>query len=324
MSESVLVTGGAGFIGSHLVEQLLADENEVFVVDDLSSGGFDNLKAVRNDPALHLIVDSALNWPMMNEVVQKVDTVYHLAAAVGIRRVIEAPVETITNNVRGTEIVLECCARLGKPLFLASASEVYGKSSDALHEDADLIVGSTTQRRWAYAGTKILEEFLAAAYHQEKGLPLVIGRFFNIVGPRQLGAGGMVLPNFVSQAVLWEPITVYGSGRQTRCFCHVQDAVYAMTRLIQHPEASGQVFNIGSDQEITILELAERVKTRTASTSPIEVIPYDEAYEEGFEDLETRKPDISRTCRLLDWEPSISIDQTIDEVAAFFRELHAK
>ena len=245
MANSILVTGGAGFIGSHLVDRLLEDGCDVFVVDDLSTGRLDNLAAVRSHPRLHIVIDSILNWPMMNEVVAKSDQVIHLAAAVGVRKILEVPVETITTNVRGTEIVLDCCHKHQTPLFLASTSEIYGKAGDRLHEEHDRVMGSTTQRRWAYACTKVLDEFLGLAYFNEKGLPIVIGRFFNTVGPRQTGQWGMVLPTFVSQALAGDPITVYGSGDQRRCFCHVDDTIVAMTGLMNRPEAIGGVFNIG-------------------------------------------------------------------------------
>ena len=245
----ILVTGGAGFIGSHLVERLLERGDEVFVVDDLSTGSLKNLAAVRQHPRLHLAVDSVLNHPLMLETVGKVDQVVHLAAAVGVRKIIDEPVETITTNVRGSEIVLDCCHKKGVPLFVASTSEIYGKAGDALHEDHDRLLGSVAHRRWAYACTKTLDEFLALAYHSEKGLPVIIGRFFNTVGPRQSGQWGMVLPNFVRTALQGEPIPVYGDGLQRRCFCHVDDTVRAVLGLLGCEEAWGRVFNIGHEEE---------------------------------------------------------------------------
>ncbi len=315
----ILVTGGAGFIGSHLVERLLERGDDVYVVDDLSTGFLANLNAVRTHPRLHVHVESIKNWPLMNVMVTEVDQVVHLAAAVGVRKIIESPVETITTNVRGTEIVLECCDRHGKPLFVASTSEIYGKAGEKLHEEKDRIMGSTTHRRWAYACTKALDEFLALAYHHERGLPVILGRFFNTVGPRQTGEWGMVLPNFVGQALRGEPIQVYGTGEQRRCFCMVHDTVRAVMGLLAEDRAWGHPFNIGSEQEITILGLAEKVKERLGSTSPIEIISYDVAYGEGFEDMERRQPDTARIRGLIGWTAEHTLDQIIDATAAHMR-----
>ena len=315
----ILVTGGAGFIGSHLVERLLERDHEIYVVDDLSTGSLDNLKDVRHHPRLHLNVDSIMNFPMMSETVAHCDQVVHLAAAVGVRKIIDEPVETITTNVRGTEIVLSCCDHSDKPLFVASTSEIYGKAGKQLHEENDRIMGSTTHRRWAYACTKALDEFLALAYHHERGLPVIIGRFFNTVGPRQSGQWGMVLPNFVGQALRGDPIRVFGDGSQRRCFCLVHDTVRAVIGLLENEEAWGHPFNIGSEAEITILELAERVKARTGSDSPIEIIPYDEAYGEGFEDMERRQPDTARIRDLIGWRAEHDLDEIIDATAEHIR-----
>ncbi|RMH15909.1 MAG: NAD-dependent epimerase/dehydratase family protein [Gemmatimonadetes bacterium] len=317
MAESILVTGGAGFIGSHIVEDLLEQGKKVFVVDDLSTGRLDNLAAVREHPNLHLIIDTILNWPMMNDTVRQVDRMIHLAAAVGVKKIIEEPVETITTNVRGTEIVLDCCHRHEVPLYVASTSEIYGKAGERLHEEHDRVMGSTTHRRWAYACTKVLDEFLALAYHHEKGLPVIIGRFFNTVGPRQTGKWGMVLPTFVGQALRGEPITVYGSGDQRRSFCHVEDSVRAVLGLMEHEGAYGEVYNIGNEHEITITELAERVKARTGSDSEIVYVPYEEAYGEGFEDMERRQPDISKITAAIGWTPEHSLDDIIDDVIQY-------
>ncbi|MFQ5536414.1 MAG: NAD-dependent epimerase/dehydratase family protein [Gemmatimonadota bacterium] len=316
----ILVTGGAGFIGSHLVERLLERGDEVFVVDDLSTGSLSNLAGVRQHPHLHLNVDTILNWPMMNETVAKCDRAVHLAAAVGVRKIIDEPVETITTNVRGTEIVLDCCHEHQVPLFLASTSEIYGKAGDRLHEDHDRVMGSVSHRRWAYACTKTLDEFLALAYHHEKGLPVIIGRFFNTVGPRQSGQWGMVLPNFVAEALEGAPLQVYGDGRQKRCFCHVADTVRAIMGLMDHEQSWGEVFNIGSEEEITILGLAEKVRDRVGSESAIKLIPYDVAYGQGFEDMERRQPDITRIRNLIGWSPQRDLDQIIDETIAHMRE----
>jgi len=320
LADSILVTGGAGFIGSHLVERLLEREHAVYVVDDLSTGSLDNLKAVRGHPRLHLVVDTILNYPMMNETVEMVDQVFHLAAAVGVRKILEEPVETITTNVRGTEIVLDCCHEHGSDLFVASTSEIYGKAGDRLGEEHDRILGPTTLRRWAYACTKTLDEFLALAYREEKGLPVRIGRFFNTVGPRQSGQWGMVLPTFVRQALADEAVTIFGTGRQRRCFLHVQDCVDAVLGLMETPEAVGQVYNIGHEEEISIRGLAELVKERTGSASEIRTVSYEEAYGSGFEDMESRQPDTARIRDLLGWEPTRNIDAIVDEVADYYRK----
>ncbi len=315
----VLVTGGAGFIGSHLVERLLERGDEVFVVDNLSTGTLDNLAAVRDHPSLHLNVDTILNHPMMHETVGKVDLVIHLAAAVGVRKIIEAPVETITTNVRGTEIILDCCAAHGTPLFVASTSEIYGKAGDRLHEEHDRVMGPSTHRRWAYACTKVLDEFLALAYHHERGLPVIIGRFFNTVGPRQAGQWGMVVPRFVERALADKPIEVYGTGTQRRCFCHVEDTVRAVEGLVACDTAWGEVFNIGHESEISIRGLAERVRELAGSRSEIVTVPYEVAYGEGFEDMERRQPDTSKIRGFIGWEPRYDLDDIIRSTIDFMR-----
>ena len=320
MADKVLVTGGAGFIGSHLVEALLDRGKTVYVIDDLSTGRLENLSAVKDHPRLHTTVENIMNWPVMFGLISVVDQVIHLAAAVGVRKILDEPVETITTNVRGTEIVLDCCHRTGKKLFVASTSEIYGKAGDKLDEEHDRILGSTTHRRWSYACTKTLDEFLALAYNYNKGLPVVIGRFFNTVGPRQTGQWGMVLPTFVGQALRGEPITAYGTGDQSRCFCHVSDSIRAVQGLMDEERADGQVFNIGHEEEISVRGLAERVKERTGSRSPIQTVPYEEAYESGFEDMLRRQPDTTKIKDLLDWAPTRGIDEIIDSVVDFFQQ----
>lgn len=315
MTERILVTGGAGFVGSHLVERLAADGHEVRIVDDLSTGRLDNLSAVREHPNVHVVVDTILNYTLMNDLCSQVDRVIHLAAAVGVKKIMEVPVETITTNVRGTEIVLDLCDQHALPLYVASTSEIYGKAGDQLHEDHDRVMGSVRHRRWAYACTKVLDEFLALAYHHERGLPVVVGRFFNTVGPRQTGEWGMVVPTFVGQALRDEPITVYGTGDQKRCFCHVHDSVDAVLRLVRTPEAVGEVFNIGAEEEISIRGLAEKIRDRLGSSSEIVTIDYEEAYGDGFEDMESRQPDTRKLQDLTGWKRTLDLDAIIDQTA---------
>src|SRR3989454_1370948 len=284
-----LITGGAGFIGSHLAETLLARGDQVTIMDDLSTGSVENIRHLRNDPLIRCVFESVMNRSLLAELVDETDVVFHLAAAVGVRRIIESPVQTIETNVRGTEFVLELAAKKRKLVFLASTSEVYGKNAKApFREEDDIVLGPTTKSRWSYATSKALDEFLALSYWKEKRQPVVIGRLFNTVGPRQTGRYGMVMPNFVSQALDGAPITVYGTGQQSRCFCDVREAVEAILRLVSTTRAVGQVVNIGSDQEISMEGLARLVKERTGSSSPITYIPYDEAYEPGFEDMHRR------------------------------------
>jgi UDP-glucose 4-epimerase len=319
MPEPVLVTGGAGFIGSHLVERLLEEGREVYVVDDLSTGSLENLRTVRSHPRLHVTVDTVLNHPMLNSVMGKVREVVHLAAVVGVKRVLEEPVTTITTNVRGTEIILDLCNRHRTKLFVASTSEIYGKGGEELDEDHDRVMGSVRNWRWAYACTKEMDEFLAVAYHAEHKLPVIIGRLFNTVGPRQTGQWGMVLPTFVRQALAGDPLTVHGDGMQRRCFCHVADTVDAIMRLMASPEAVGDIFNIGVEQEITMNDLAKRVKERTGSRSEIRLIPYEVAFGAGFEDMERRQPVIAKIHRVVGWKPTHSLDAIIDATIAYHR-----
>ncbi len=315
-----LITGGAGFIGSHLAEALLARGDVVYVIDDLSTGTIRNIDHLKVNDRFHYVIDTVENIPVMAELVDRADVIFHLAAAVGVRLVVESPVRTIETNLRGTEIVLALASKKKKPVFVASTSEVYGKSEKVPYsEDDDLLIGPPHVGRWAYACSKAIDEFLALAYWRERGLPVVIGRFFNTVGPRQTGRYGMVLPRFVQQALDGEPITVYGDGEQSRCFGYVEDVVQAVIRLMETPEAVGQVFNIGSDEEITINELAHRVKTLSGSASEIVHIPYDQAFGEGFEDMRRRVPDLNKIRRTIGYEPRVGIDEIIRRVVDYER-----
>jgi UDP-glucose 4-epimerase len=315
-----LITGGAGFVGSHLAEALLTRGDEVYVLDNLQTGSIENIEHLKPNPRFHYTIDSVMNEPVTAELIDRVDAVFHLAAAVGVRLIVESPVNTIETNVHGTEMVLKLANKKKKKVVLASTSEVYGKNSEVpFREDADLVMGATTKGRWSYACSKAIDEFLAVAYHKEKRLPVVIVRLFNTVGPRQTGRYGMVIPNFVKQSLLGHPITVYGDGSQRRCFTYISDVVGALVRLADHEEAVGQVFNIGNDrEEVTILELAERVKRLTRSRSSIVRVPYDEAYEEGFEDMLRRVPDLTRLRALIGYEPKVHLDEILENVIAFF------
>jgi len=314
-----LITGGAGFIGSHLAEALLARGEQVIILDDLSTGSVENIRHVRGNPSVHCFFESVMERRLLAELVDESDVVFHLAAAVGVRRIIESPVRTIETNVKGTELVLEAAAKKKKLVFVASTSEVYGKNGKALfREDDDTVCGPTTKSRWSYATSKALDEFLALAYWKERRLPIVIGRLFNTVGPRQTGRYGMVLPTFVSQAQEGLPLTVYGTGKQTRCFGYVGDAVEAIIRLVGADGAVGEVVNIGNDAEITIEDLALLIKQRTNSPSPVHFIPYDEAYEPGFEDMARRVPSLEKLVRLAGFRPSTPLTAIIDKVVAHF------
>ena len=315
-----LITGGAGFVGSHLADRLLEEGHTVFVLDDLSTGSFENIAHLKGRPGFHYVLDTVMNERVLAELVDQSDTVYHLAAAVGVRLIVEAPVRTIETNVHGTEVVLKHAAKKGKLVVIASTSEVYGKSVDVpFREDGDLALGATSRHRWAYACSKALDEFLALAYCREKKLPVVIVRLFNTVGPRQTGRYGMVVPTFVQQALAGEPITVFGDGMQTRCFTDVSDVVWALASLPRKPEAVGDVFNVGNTQEVSILQLAERVKALTQSPSPIVKVPYDEAYEAGFEDMPRRVPDIGKIAALIGYQPRVDLDETLRRVIEFYR-----
>ncbi len=316
----VLITGGAGFIGSHLAEALLAAEHDVSVLDDLSTGSMDNIVHLKGHPRFRYTIDNVTNEPLLAEHIDQCDTVVHLAAAVGVKLIVEAPVHTIETNVHGTEVVLKHANKKKKLVVIASTSEVYGKNSAIpFREDADLVLGPTAKHRWAYACSKAIDEFLALAYWKEKKLPVVIARLFNTVGPRQTGRYGMVIPRFVQQALAGEPMTVFGDGSQSRSFTHVGDVVGALVLLMQEPRAVGDVFNIGNRAEITILELAERIKAITGSASSIVRIPYDEAYEHGFEDMPRRVPDLTKLHQLIGYEPKVQLDEILQSVIDHMR-----
>jgi UDP-glucose 4-epimerase len=317
----VLITGGAGFVGSHLAEALLERGDEVFVLDNLSTGSMDNIQHLKSHPRFHYTIDSVTNEPLLAEMIDRADTVVHLAAAVGVKLIVEAPVHTIETNVHGTEVVLKHANKKKKLVLIASTSEVYGKSTDVpFGEDADLVLGPTTKHRWAYACSKMIDEFLALAYWKERKLPVIIVRLFNTVGPRQTGQYGMVIPNFVRQALAGQPITVFGDGTQSRSFTYVGDVVRAMVALIDEPRAVGQVFNIGNRGEISINALAARIKELTGSSSDIVLVPYDQAYESGFEDMPRRVPDISKISSLVGYAPTVQLDEILTRVIEFFRQ----
>ena len=310
-----LITGGAGFIGSHLADRLLGRGDQVILLDDLSTGRLANIEHLKGDSDAEFVLGSVLNADLVDHVVSRVDVVYHLAAAVGVNLIVEKPLESLMTNIRGTEIVIEKTHKYGKRILVASTSEVYGKNtSDRLSEDDDRILGSPLKSRWSYSAAKAIDEILAYTYWREKGLETVIVRLFNTVGPRQTGSYGMVLPRFVSQALRGEPITVFGDGAQTRCFCGVQDIVGGFLALSEHPEAFGRVFNLGGSEEISITDLAKRVIHLAGSTSLIEFIPYDIAYEEGFEDMERRVPDTTRARELVGFTPTADLDDIIRSV----------
>ncbi len=314
------LTGGAGFIGSHLAERLLELGHEVLILDNLSTGSIDNISHLKGSPRFSYVVDSVTNEPLLAEMIDRCDVVFHLAAAVGVKLIVEQPVHTIETNVHGTEVVLKHAAKKKKLVVIASTSEVYGKSVDVpFRESADLVLGPSEKHRWAYACSKLIDEFLALAYWKEKKLPVVVVRLFNTVGPRQTGQYGMVLPTFVRQALADEPITVFGDGTQSRSFTYVGDVVDALVALSLERRAIGHVFNIGNRGEISIRDLAERVKALTGSRSPIHLVPYDEAYEAGFEDMPRRVPDISKLRELIGYQPKVDLDDIISRVIAYAR-----
>jgi len=314
-----LITGGAGFIGSHLAEQLLHRGDHVVLLDNLSTGSVENIRHLKSSSRLQYHLDNIENRQLLAELVDDAEVIVHLAAAVGVKLIVESPVRTIETNVNGTQMILEAACKKKKLVLTASTSEVYGKNTNVpFREDADLVLGPTTKGRWSYAASKALDEFLALSYWKEKKLPVIVARLFNTVGPRQTGRYGMVLPNFVKSALENAPITVYGSGKQSRCFCDVRDTVEGLMRLMDAPRAVGEVINVGNTEEVAIEELASRVKERTRSSSPIEHIPYDQAYEPGFEDMMRRVPSIDKLYDLTGFRPQTSLNEIIDRVAAFF------
>ena len=317
----VLITGGAGFVGSHLAEALLERGDHVSVIDNLSTGSIDNIAHLKSHPRFDYTIDTVENEPLLAELIDRADVVIHLAAAVGVKLIVEQPVHTIETNVHGTEVVLKLANKKKKLVLIASTSEVYGKSATVpFSEDDDLVLGPTSKHRWAYACSKLIDEFLALAYWKERKLPVIIVRLFNTVGPRQTGQYGMVIPNFVRQALAGQPITVFGDGTQSRSFTYVGDVVNALIALIDEPKAVGQVFNIGNGREISIGELAEKVKTMAGSQSEIVRIPYDQAYESGFEDMPRRVPDITRINKLVGYRPTVELDEILARVIEHVRQ----
>lgn len=315
-----LITGGAGFVGSHLCEELLQRGHHVAIIDDLSTGTIHNIRHLKGNARFEYVIDTCANRPLLAELIDGTDVVYHMAAAVGVRLIVESPVRTIETNIKLTELVLEAASKKRKPVFVASTSECYGKSLEIpFREDQDLVLGPSSKGRWSYACSKLIDEFLAIAYFREKGLPTVVGRLFNTVGPRQTGQYGMVVPTFVKQALSGVPVTVFGDGQQSRCFTHVRDVVRALILLMDRTDSYGEVFNIGNTEEVSIYGLAEQVVARTQSKSPIVLIPYEKAYEPGFEDMPRRVPDISKVHRLTGWTPTLGLNQILDDVIASFR-----
>ncbi len=315
----VLITGGAGFIGSHLAEGLLRRGEEVFIIDDLSTGSIENIRSLKGDKNFHYIIDTVMNKQIMAELVDMADIIFHMAASVGVRLIIESPVRTIETNIKGTEIVLELAAKKKKKVIIASTSEVYGKTNKVpFTEDDDLVLGPTYKGRWSYACSKAIDEFLALAYWKEKKVPVVVARLFNTVGPRQTGRYGMVIPTFVNQALSKKPITVFGDGNQTRSFTWVGDVVSALVEIANHPDAVGEVFNIGNDKEVRIIDLAKLVKELTESESEIILVPYDQAYEAGFEDMKRRVPDISKIRKLIGYHPTLNLIDILRQVIEYY------
>ena len=317
----ILVTGGAGFIGSHLSEKLIANGDEIWVIDNLSTGKLENLEKILKHPRFHLTVDTIMNGEVMDGLISKVDQIYHLAAAVGVRLIMDKPIETIETNVKGTEVVLEVANKHKKKVLLASTSEIYGNHVEhTLSEDDNRILGSVRKRRWAYTSSKTIDEFLALAYHLEKKLPVVIARIFNTVGPRQVGQYGMVIPNFVQAALLGKPIRVFGDGKQSRSFNHVSDTIVALIGLMNEPQAEGDIFNVGNGEEISIGELAKKIKGMTRSPSPIEYVSYEVAYGAGFEDMQRRTPNITKIRSAIGYKPRMTLEETLKSVIDYFKQ----
>ena len=311
----ILITGGAGFIGSHLSDKLLKENYDVMIIDDLSTGRMENINHLKSNPNFHFAIETITNETVMDRLVSECDDIFHLAAAVGVELIVNKPVDVIERNILGTEVVLKIANRYKKKVFLASTSEIYGKSEQVpFSEDDDRLLGPTTKSRWSYSSSKAVDEFLGLAYFKEKNLPVIIGRFFNTIGPRQTGQYGMVVPRFVKQALKGESLTVYGDGNQSRCFAYVTDVVRASITLLEHPAAVGEIFNIGNDEAITINELAERVISITNSRSSIRHIPYDEAYESGFEDMQKRVPDLTKIRKMVGYSHEISLDEMIENI----------
>lgn len=322
--KTCLITGGAGFIGSHLSEHLLGKGCTVLALDDLSTGSMENIRPFLRTPNYHFARASITNALVLDRLASQADVIFHLAAAVGVQLIVERPVHTIVTNVLGTEAVLGAALRYGCRVLLASSSEVYGKGSKVpFNEEDDVLLGTTSKSRWSYASSKMVDEFLGLAYHREYGLDVVVFRLFNTIGARQMGRYGMVVPRLVRQALRGEPLTVYGDGTQSRCFCDVRDVIDAITQLALHPAAPGRVFNIGSTEEISIGDLARRIKTLTGSRSPITHLPYEQAYSPGFEDMQRRVPDITRVQSLLGWRPQRSLADSLDAVIAYERSMPA-
>ena len=315
-----LITGGAGFIGSHLADRLLEHGHRVIVIDNLSTGSIANIKQLKGHSRFEYAIETIMNVPRLAELVDEADCVYHLAAAVGVQRIVDDPVDTITTNIRGSEIVLELANKKKKKVLIASTSEVYGKSTQVpFREDGDLVLGATSRPRWSYACSKAIDEFLALAYGKAHGLPVTIARLFNTVGPRQTGRYGMVIPRLASQGLAGEPITVYGSGEQTRCFTHVADVVWALAQLMEASNANGEVFNVGSRDEVTINALAETIRVKTGGLSEIRHIPFHEAYDKDFEDMERRVPDLSKIEAAIGYRPARSLDAAINDVVGYLK-----
>ncbi len=315
-----LITGGAGFIGSHLAEMLLAQGHAVTAVDNLSTGRRANVAHLLDHPRFQMVYETVTHEAVMDRLVSESDVIFHLAAAVGVELIVKDPVRTIETNLQGTEVALRLARRYGRKILIASTSEVYGKSAALpFREDADRVMGPTTKSRWSYAESKAIDEFLALAYHKQFDVPVVICRFFNTVGPRQTGSYGMVIPRLVQRALAGEPLLVYGDGSQSRCFCNVKDTVRAVIALAAAPAAVGEIYNVGSQEEITILALAERIRARTGAAAPLALVPYEQAYEKGFEDMQRRVPSLDKIKAAIDWSPTFTLDQTLEQVIQFFR-----